>query len=136
LFNGLTKPRAFFGGVARRNYPGSIRLINQDYQNLQELQVHAQELTRMEFNYEQEILFTGGAEGSLAMVTIVDRTTENRPQTKDPVQPSTLALLSKATFVKMESDIRRLREEIATKKDTQKRVMQQTKDENAIAISQ
>jgi hypothetical protein len=89
----------------------------------------------MEFNFEQEILFTGGAEGSLAMVTIVDRTTENRPPTKDAIQPNTLALLSKATFLKMESDIRRLREEIATKKDTQKRVMAQTKEENAMAIA-
>ena len=41
LFNGLTKPRAFFGGVSQRNYPGSIRLLNQEYQNLQELQVHS-----------------------------------------------------------------------------------------------
>ena len=90
----------------------------------------------MEFNFEQEILFSGGADGTLAMVTITDRTSENRPPTKDPIAPNSLALLSKATFTKMETDIKRLREEIATKKDTQKRVMAQTKEENAIAIAQ
>ena len=63
------QPRGFFGGVDELGKPGSICLhMYPSFKKAQELQVHSDGVTCLEINFEQNLLFCGGADGSLAMI--------------------------------------------------------------------
>jgi len=55
---------------------GAIHVIPfpfQEGQRLQEIQAHETPVTKMLLNYEHSLLFSGGQDGSLAVMAIADR---------------------------------------------------------------
>ena len=68
---------AFFAGVSNMAEPGAIHVLDRPFadegRRQQELQVHEAPVTKMTLNYDHSLLFSGGEDGSLAVMVISDR---------------------------------------------------------------
>ena len=76
----------------------------------------------MQLNFEQNILFSGGADGSLAMIQIHDRAPDKMEMPEIHVQ-NDLVLVSRKTHSDQRYLVHQLKTEIAQKKDTHSRVL-------------
>ena len=67
----LHSKKAIIAGMANPSSPGSIHIIvYPDFKKTFEIQVHQDQVSKMCFNYENNILFTGSEDGSISFMTI------------------------------------------------------------------
>jgi hypothetical protein len=87
----------------------------------------------METNHDQSLVFCGGNDGQLTMITVIDKepSKANIVHTHFSESNDNFATVSAITYNKLERDTKKLRNEIETKKDTAKRLLAQTVIDNA-----
>lgn len=110
MYNG----RAFFTGVNEPNKPGSVQVVMYPFQKQKpfEIQVHSQMVNRIRISYDNQFLYSAGADGSLAVFQIVDKNKDKR----DTPTPSQEILIKKKQRDELQQEIRNLMESIATEK--------------------
>ena len=67
---------AFFTGVNQTNKPGSVQVIPYPFSRnnrMLEYQAHSQMVTRMRISYDNSYLYTAGADGTLAVFQIINK---------------------------------------------------------------
>ena len=104
---------AFFTGVNETNKPGSVQVIPYPFSKhnrLLEYQAHAQMVTRMRVSYDNQYLYTAGADGTLAVFQIINKNSEKRelPNISHEI------LIKKRLRDDLQHEIRNLKESIKT----------------------
>ena len=132
----LTNGRKFLiAGLANPDSPGAIHIYrydnsdaskrsNKEMEKVFEMQVHAERVSKMCLNYENNLLFTGSEDGSIAFMTFSDKD----PRRKEPlpsVQLSHEVLIQGKIRQQIIEDIRNLKADIDQRKDTNARIMMQ-----------
>ena len=71
----LHSGKAFFTGVNEPNKPGSVQVVMYPFTRAEilERQAHAQMVNRIRISYDNKFLYTAGADGSLAVFQIIDK---------------------------------------------------------------
>jgi hypothetical protein len=87
----------------------------------------------METNHDQSLVFCGGNDGQLTMITVLDKepSKANIVHTHFSESNDDFAVVSAFTYNRIEGYINKLRTEIESKKDTAKRLLAQTVIDNA-----
>ena len=77
----LHNGRAFFTGLNEPSKPGSVQVIMYPFTKgkIFETQAHAQTCNRLRVSYDNQTLYSAGADGTLAVFHIVDK---NPPREK------------------------------------------------------
>lgn len=72
--------KAFFTGVTEANKPGSVQVVMYPFQRgkVTEIQAHAQTVNRIRISYDNQYLYTAGADGTLCVFQIMDKAKEKR----------------------------------------------------------
>ena len=71
----LHNGRAFFTGVNETSKPGSVQVIMHPFTRgkIFETQAHAQTCNRLRISYDNQTLYSAGADGTLAVFQIIDK---------------------------------------------------------------
>lgn len=109
----LHNGRAFFTGVNEQNKPGSVQVIMYPFQKgkIFEVQAHAQTVNRIRISYDNQFLYTAGADGSLAVFHILDKSGSSR---RELPSLSAEILIKKKQRDELQQEIRNLKESIET----------------------
>lgn len=105
--------RCFFTGVNEANKPGSIQAIMFPFNKnkLFEIQAHAQMVTRIRISYDNQFLYTAGADGTLCVFEIKNSLREKRELVTN-ISPE--ILIKKKQRDELQQEIRNLQESIKT----------------------
>ena len=108
MFNG----RAVFTGVNEANKPGSVQVIMYPFTRAKifEIQAHAQMVTRIRLSYDNQYLYTAGADGTLAVLQVQDKLKDKREL---PTMSQEI-LIKKKLRDELQQEIRNLQESIRT----------------------
>ena len=125
----LHSQKALITGLANPNQPGSINIIiYPDYRKSFEIQTHSEPVTKMAFNYENNLLFSGSEDGSVSFMTIIDLDKRQRAATIVSVNHTTEVLVQGQLRNRLLNEIRiksyeleEKRQENKTKLDLKKR---------------
>ena len=103
---------AFITGVSEANKPGSVQVVMHPFKKdkVFEIQAHAMYVTRIRISYDNQFLFTAGADGTLAVFHIVDKNKDKRelPSISQEI------LIKKKQRDELQQEIRNLQESIKT----------------------
>lgn len=108
MYNG----RAFFTGVNEPNKPGSVQVVMYPFKKgkIFEIQAHAQMVNRIRISYDNQFLYTAGADGTLAVFQVIDK---NKDKREMPTLSQEI-LIKKKQRDELQQEIRNLQESIKT----------------------
>lgn len=103
---------AFFTGVNEANKPGSVQVVMYPFKKdkVFEIQAHSQMVNRIRISYDNQYLYTAGADGTLCVFQIKDSQRDKR----ELPNMSQEILIKKKQRDELQQEIRNLNESIKT----------------------
>ena len=88
--------RALFAGVAENDKPGSIQVINLNFERLFEIQAHSLPVERLRVAFDNSYIFSAGQDGVFATFQILDKDPARKDKEYGQVIQSEEILIEKA----------------------------------------
>ena len=104
--------RALFAGIAENDKPGSIQIINFNFQKIFEVQAHSLPIERLRVTQDNSYVFSAGQDGVFGVFSVLDKDPNKKDKEYSQVTQSEEILIEKQERDKFQADIEHLKQQI------------------------